>query len=169
MGFFYSGDGRQCTSTLDFPASAYLTPKGIKDTDAAIIIQRWWRNLKRYNVDDIDDVDDVDSYTSTEISSSREDFVKFDLRRRYKHRCKRKRKRESDIESDIVDFDSNTDLDVKLDELDELDELDSSELDESVDESLNEEDHELQAIVDNNFLWDFWFSLYNFIWKVLGY
>jgi hypothetical protein len=47
MGIYYSEDGRSCTSTLDYPVSTYLTDKGVTDTDAAIIIQRWWRRIKK--------------------------------------------------------------------------------------------------------------------------
>lgn len=47
MGIYYSEDGRSCTSTLDYPPVTYLTPKGRRDTDAAIIIQRWWRRINQ--------------------------------------------------------------------------------------------------------------------------
>ena len=41
MGFFYSDQGRFCTSTNDFPPVTFLTPKGISDTYAATVIQKW--------------------------------------------------------------------------------------------------------------------------------
>jgi hypothetical protein len=47
MGIYYSEDGRYCTSTLSIPSETFLTPKGKKDTNAAIIIQRWWRKMKK--------------------------------------------------------------------------------------------------------------------------
>jgi hypothetical protein len=60
-------------------------------------------------------------------------------------------------------LDEMTDLDLDLD----VEEINSSEFSESS-ESLSEE-YELQTLVDNSFLWDFWLSFYNFVWKVLGY
>lgn len=48
MGVYYSEDGRYCTSTLDYPPITYLTNKGLKDTDTAIIIQRWWRRINKH-------------------------------------------------------------------------------------------------------------------------
>ena len=47
MGIYYSEDGRSCTSTLDYPPVTCLTPKGRRDTDAAIIIQKWWRRINQ--------------------------------------------------------------------------------------------------------------------------
>jgi hypothetical protein len=47
MGFYYSDCGRYCTSTLDTTPVTYLTRKGVHDTNAAIIIQRWWKRFKR--------------------------------------------------------------------------------------------------------------------------
>jgi hypothetical protein len=47
MGIYYSEDGRYCTSSLSIPSQTFLTPKGKKDTNAAIIIQKWWRKMKK--------------------------------------------------------------------------------------------------------------------------
>ena len=47
MGFYYSEDGRYCTSTLDYPPVTFLTVKGVKDTNTAIIIQRWWIRISK--------------------------------------------------------------------------------------------------------------------------
>jgi len=47
MGLYYSEDGRYCTSTLDYPPVTFLTVKGVKDTNTAIIIQRWWRRINK--------------------------------------------------------------------------------------------------------------------------
>lgn len=47
MGFYYSQDGRWVTCTLEYPPHTYLTEKGHKDTKAAIIIQQWFRKIKR--------------------------------------------------------------------------------------------------------------------------
>lgn len=44
MGLYYSED---MISTLDFPSTTILTPKGVADTHAAIIIQRWWRRIRK--------------------------------------------------------------------------------------------------------------------------
>lgn len=66
MGIYYSEDRRYCTSTLDYPPSTYLTLKGIKDRDAAIIIQRWWRRVKPQSDSDSDSesyITDVDAKT----------------------------------------------------------------------------------------------------------
>lgn len=46
MGFFYSNDGRYITTTLSAPPQTLLTQKGLRDNDAAIIIQRWWKRCK---------------------------------------------------------------------------------------------------------------------------
>jgi hypothetical protein len=45
MGFFYSNDGRSFSTTLsyDINPQILLTPKGVDDTRAAMIIQSWWR------------------------------------------------------------------------------------------------------------------------------
>lgn len=50
MGLYYSEDGRYCTSTLDCPPFTFLTQKGLKDTEKAIVIQRWWRRIKKINI-----------------------------------------------------------------------------------------------------------------------
>lgn len=49
MGFYYSLDGRWITCSLDDPPYMYLTDKGRRDTKAAIILQRWFRKLKKQN------------------------------------------------------------------------------------------------------------------------
>jgi hypothetical protein len=46
MGFFYSNDGRSFSTTLDNNSQILLTPKGVDDNRAVIIIQNWW---KKYN------------------------------------------------------------------------------------------------------------------------
>jgi hypothetical protein len=45
MGFFYSNDGRSFSTTLDYDNNPQilLTPKGVDDNKAAIIIQNWWK------------------------------------------------------------------------------------------------------------------------------
>lgn len=53
MGLYYSEDGRYCTSTLDCPPFTFLTQKGLKDTEKAIVIQRWWRQIKKININRI--------------------------------------------------------------------------------------------------------------------
>ena len=60
MGIYYSEDRRNCTSTLDYLPRTYLTSKGIKDRDAAIIIQRWWKRVKPQIYSD----SDSESYTT---------------------------------------------------------------------------------------------------------
>ena len=146
MGLYYSEDERYCTSTLNCPPITFLTDKGLKDTTAAIIIQRWWKRNKsqspssQYSFS----VGDTESYMADNSDNSFE-CIK---RRSYKRK---------------LDEMTDSDLDVE--------EINSSEFSES-DESLSEEDYkdyELQTIVDNSFLWDFWLLLYNFLWKVLGY
>lgn len=48
MGFFYSNDGRSFSTTLSYDNNPQilLTPKGVDDNRAAIVIQNWW---KQYN------------------------------------------------------------------------------------------------------------------------
>jgi hypothetical protein len=53
MGLYYSDDGRFCTSTLYYPLETFLTEKGIDDTKAAIIIQRWWRKKRAMRLNEI--------------------------------------------------------------------------------------------------------------------
>jgi len=45
MGFFYSNDGRSFSTTLSYynNPQILLTPKGVDDNRAAIIIQNWWK------------------------------------------------------------------------------------------------------------------------------
>lgn len=45
MGFFYSNDGRSFSTTLSYDNNPQilLTPKGVDDNHAAIIIQTWWK------------------------------------------------------------------------------------------------------------------------------
>lgn len=54
-GFYYSRDGRSFSTTFSNP-QILLTPKGVDDTKATIIIQNWWKkrqvvfkNTKRRN------------------------------------------------------------------------------------------------------------------------
>lgn len=55
MGFFYSNDGRSFSTTLSYDNNPQilLTPKGVEDNTAAIIIQNWWKlynnKIKREN------------------------------------------------------------------------------------------------------------------------
>ena len=51
MGFFYSNDGRSFSTTLayDNNPQILLTPKGVDDNKAAIIIQNWWKLYNRKN------------------------------------------------------------------------------------------------------------------------
>ena len=46
MGFYYSLDGRWITDTLEYPPICYLSPKGERDTKAALLIQKWYRKMK---------------------------------------------------------------------------------------------------------------------------
>jgi hypothetical protein len=138
MGIYYSEDGRYCTSTLDYPPVTFLSDKGLKDTDTAIIIQRWWR---RINKQTSLSCSDTESYMADNSDNNSFECVR---------RSSYKRK-----------LDEMTDLDSDLD----VEEINSSEFSS---ESLSQE-YELQTLVDNSFLWDFWLSFYNFVWKVLGY
>ena len=137
MGYYYSEDSRFATSTLDFPPITLLTPKGMRDRDAAITIQRWWRERKQQSM--------LENYLSSD-----ELFSGVRLRHKRKH---------EDTDSDIVEYDTDTDLDIE--------EINSSELGESENES--EIERELQTIANNSFIWDLWFSFYNFLWKLIGY
>ena len=55
MGFFYSKDGRSFSTSLSYHNNPQilLTPKGVEDNTAAIIIQNWWKlynnKIKREN------------------------------------------------------------------------------------------------------------------------
>lgn len=152
MGLYYSEDRRYCTSTLDYPPVTFLTDKGLKDTAAAIIIQRWWKHVKpRVFTDN-------ESYMADNSDNSFEC-----IRRSYKRKL-----------DEMTDTDIDSDLDVEeinssefSDSSDSCEPCESSESSESS-ESLSEE-YELQTVVDNNFLWEFWLSLYSFLWRVLGY
>lgn len=46
MGFYYSSDGRWMTATLFDQPMCFLTPKGDRDSKAAIIIQKWYKKMK---------------------------------------------------------------------------------------------------------------------------
>lgn len=135
MGFYYSEDGRYYTSTFGFPPTTSLTTKGVRDTDAAVTIQRWWRGLK---------------HSSDIISASSSDYTNLIRRRTYK-------RKHEDIDSDIIETETETDLDIE--------ETNSSEFEEVE----VEVEGELQTIENNNFIWDLWFSFYNFLWKLFGY
>lgn len=45
MGIYFSDDGRYYTSTFSYPPETKLTRKGMRDTYAAIIIQKWWKKM----------------------------------------------------------------------------------------------------------------------------
>lgn len=141
MGFYFSKNERHCTSTLDVPPTTYLTQLGKKETDAAIIIQRWWRSLNT----------DSNSYTS----NSSNDFNI--LRRRTYKRKHEDIDIDSEVDSECVEAES--DLNIK--------EINSSEFSDSECESLIERD--IQTIANNSFLWDFILSFYSFLWKLIGY
>jgi hypothetical protein len=75
MGIYYSEDGRYCTSTLDYPPSTFLTPKGIKDrNDAAIIIQKWWKRIKPQNDNNNNNYSDNESYMA-DVDSNDESYI----------------------------------------------------------------------------------------------
>lgn len=134
MGFYYSEDGRTCTSTISCPPTTFLTQKGLRDTDAAITIQRWWRQHKQQ------------SYLYSD-----ELFRGIRLRHKRKH---------EDTDSDIVEV-SDSDLESNFD----IEEINSSEFAETE----SDIEGELQTVANNNFLWDLWFSFYNFLWKLLSF
>lgn len=54
MGFFYSNDGRSFSTTLSYSNNPqiFLTPKGVRDNNAAIIIQNWWKKCNVKNEQD---------------------------------------------------------------------------------------------------------------------
>ena len=141
MGFYFSEDRRHCTSTLDVQPTTYLTQRGEKDTDAAIIIQRWWRSL------------------NTDNSSNSSDDFNILRRRTYK-------RKHEDIDSDIIDSELDSEC-VEVETDLDVEEINSSEFTGSECES--EIERELQTIANNSFLWDFILSFYSFLWKLIGY
>lgn len=141
MGFFYSNDGRTCTSTLDVRPTTFLTPQGERDTKAAITIQRWWRKTREHII--------YERYLGENSNGLR-------LRHKRKH---------EDMESDIVEY-TDTELDTDLD----VEEINSSEFAESDQETETESEsgREVQTIANNNFLWDLWLSFYTLILRFFG-
>lgn len=144
MGLYYSSDNRYCTSTHDCPPSTYLTLKGIQDTNAAIIIQRWWRRMNKQTShlhSDNDNDNDNESYMADNSDNS----VECVRRRSYKRK-----------------LDEITDLDIE--------EINTSEFylsDSDSDSDVIEQ--ELQTIGYNSFLWDFFYGLFSFVWKLFSY
>lgn len=47
MGLYLSEDGKHCTSTLDFPPTSHVTTKELRDNNAAIVIQKWWKKTNK--------------------------------------------------------------------------------------------------------------------------
>jgi hypothetical protein len=154
MEIYSSEDGRNCTSTFNYPPVNYLTPKGLRntntntttttttttttntDTDAAIIIQRWWKNINLQLLIERD----IESY----MADNSDNTVEYIRNRSYKRK-----------------------LDEMLDSDFDVEEINTSE---STSESESESvEHELQTVINNSLLWDCWLLLYNFLWKVLGY
>lgn len=138
MGFFYSNDGRTCTSTLDVKPTTFLTPQGERETKAATIIQRWWRKTQEHII--------YERYLEDNGSGLR-------LRHKRKH---------EDMESDIVEY-TDTELDTDLD----VEEINSSEFADSESETQSG-GGEVQTIVNNSFFWDLWLSFYTFILRFFG-
>lgn len=155
MGLYYSEDGRYCTSTLSTPATTYLTPKGEKDTAAAVVIQKWWRSIINYRLEQFHN--DMTSTSSEDTQSSLE--VHGRLRRRFKRKLQEVESEEGDIDTtnsdtELVDYDSN-----------------GLTCDEDSDEDSDDEDDEtqLQTVNNNNFLWDFIMSFFSFFKSLFGY
>lgn len=106
MGFFYSNDGKTCTSTLDVRPTTFLTPQGERETKAATVIQKWWRKTQEHII--------YERYLGENSSALR-------LRHKRKH---------EDMESDIVEY-TDTELDTDLD----VEEINSSEFSDNESES----------------------------------
>lgn len=138
MGFFYSNDGRTCTSTLDVKPTTFLTQQGEHETKAATIIQRWWKKTREHII--------YERYLEENSNSLR-------LRHKRKH---------EDMESDIVEY-TDTELDTDLD----VEEINSSEFADSESETQSG-GGEVQTIVNNSFFWDLWLSFYTFILRFFG-
>ena len=119
-----------------------LTPKGIRENDAAIIIQKWWRKYYYKLFDttgsDIESDVTIDSITEDSTESS-------DSRPLIRNRLKRRR----------VDVESEYDGD-----------MDDGDMDNS-DNEYNRQ--ELTTVNDNNFLWDFVMSLYTYFLRFFGF
>jgi hypothetical protein len=65
MGFYFSRDRTQVTSTLDIHPFTYNNDK--TTNDAAIIIQRWWRSLSHNS-------HNSDLNSSVEVSSNSDEY-----------------------------------------------------------------------------------------------
>jgi len=155
MGFYFSEDGRYCTSTLDTPPSTFLTPQGEKDTTAAITIQKWWRRILNIRLrefqQELTTTSSEDSQGSLEVHGS--------LRKRYKRKL-------DEIQSgDEYEETSDTELvDYESSEFSQVDEYSSEYEDED-----EQDETQLQTVNNNNFLWDFFMSFFSFFKSLFGF
>jgi hypothetical protein len=152
MGFYFSEDGRYCTSTLDTPSSTFLTQQGQKDTNAAITIQRWWRRILNIRLrefqQELTTTSSEDSQGSLEVHGS--------LRKRFKRKL-------NDIQSDDEDEETSDT------ELVDYESSEFSQVDKEEEEEEEEDETQLQTVNDNNFLWDFIMSFLSFFKYLFGF
>lgn len=153
MGFYFSEDGRNSTSTLDYPPTTILTPKGVIDTNAAITIQRWWRRILNMRLQEFQqELATTTSENSENSECSLE--VHGSLRKRFKRKLNEiESEHEETSDTELVDYESS--------EFSQVDDYSSEE--ETQDET------QLQTVNDNNFLWDFIMSFLSFFKYLFGF
>lgn len=107
MGLYYSDDERFVINTMEYPPSTYLSEKGIADSKAATVIQRWWRNLQNPCLEDDANTDTVVVESDLEVECNTDSDCESDC--------------DSDCESNC-DSDSDSECNEENDEDDEEEE-----------------------------------------------